>query len=632
MSASRLRPHLPLLAYLVVFAFTMAVLVRMTIDTYRASLAAAQREIVTSELALVNQAADSVAHYLGTLSGHLYHLSLHESFAGGSSDLILADLHLSGRAIGSSGVIALLFISPSGSVVSTGTRVPFQNCAPTDAFLSRLSVGIEGEPAVSRVIPTGEGNRRCLLLGMPVFTASERRLGSLVVVVDWAWMTGRFLSALSGRDTMGLFVLEGDGTPIYPPPGTPDDGRMPPDIGTPGKPSPLIASLLSGGEETFHFERVRNGNPEPMMGVQAPIAFDGIVWTVGVTFPRDTVNRHARPVLNLILTAASVVAVFLVIGFFLVTIVWRRSLLRDGRLALLEKERILVSDAEAARDELQVTVSQLRSTAFDLEESKRELEEANRDLRRLDGMKSDFLSTVSHELRTPLAVIIGYLSIVADGELDEIPEEKTRALQTSLARARQLEHLISDLLSLSRIERGVMGLDLSLCDPSALIGDLLGDYSGVLAEKGMTVGFTPPLLPLRIEADESKVVQVLSNLLDNAIKFSPEGSTIEIGLEGTGEEVEIAIADRGTGVPEGEVERIFDRFYQVDNSSKRRFGGAGIGLAVVKELTELHGGRAHARLREGGGMVMTVVFPVTAKPSTPIVTRPADREKRSASS
>jgi two-component system phosphate regulon sensor histidine kinase PhoR len=212
------------------------------------------------------------------------------------------------------------------------------------------------------------------------------------------------------------------------------------------------------------------------------------------------------------------------------------------------------------------------------------------DMKKVENMRRDFVSNVSHELRTPVAVIKGYAETLLDGTLESDPERARRFAEIILGHSERLTALINDILTLSRLEAKGTSLELKALDPAGAVRkavQLLNEQA--LARKIDVQVDIPPEVP-HVLADPGKLEQVLVNLLDNAVKYTPEGGNVRIFCEDAGNLVRIFIADSGIGIPTKDQQRIFERFYRVDEARSREQGGTGLGLAIVKHIVQLHGG------------------------------------------
>lgn len=232
-------------------------------------------------------------------------------------------------------------------------------------------------------------------------------------------------------------------------------------------------------------------------------------------------------------------------------------------------------------------------------------------LQRTDALRAALLSSVSHDLRTPLTSIKASASSLLQEDI-EWDEEARRGFAKSIeSEADRLNRLVGNLLDMSRIEEGALKPDKDEYSLTALIHDVLGRLQTLL-EGRMVLTHLPPNDLLLIDLDYLQIDQVLTNLIENAVRYTPVGSPIEVNARVEGEQVEISVADRGPGIPEADLERVFDKFYRVLNGQPLAGYpmGSGLGLAVCKGLVEAHGGHIWAELREGGGLIVFVVLPL----------------------
>jgi signal transduction histidine kinase/DNA-binding response OmpR family regulator len=232
---------------------------------------------------------------------------------------------------------------------------------------------------------------------------------------------------------------------------------------------------------------------------------------------------------------------------------------------------------------------------------------ANEKLKELDLVKSRFFSNISHEFRTPLSLILGpiekRLPKVGDGEEKE-------GLKLMHRNARRLHNLINQLLDLSRIESGSMELHLEESDLAQTLHFIGSSFSSVAERKG--IFYTQDILNTFMGCyDRDKVEKMINNLLSNAFKFTPEGGLVNFKAEVLNGLLTVEVKDSGIGIPKDQQENIFNRFYQIDDSTTRSSEGSGIGLALTKELAELHCGKLSVSSSEGIGSVFTVIIPVT---------------------
>jgi two-component system phosphate regulon sensor histidine kinase PhoR len=227
------------------------------------------------------------------------------------------------------------------------------------------------------------------------------------------------------------------------------------------------------------------------------------------------------------------------------------------------------------------------------------------DLRRADQVRRDFVANVSHELRTPLTAIRGYIEALTD---NPPPEEAQHFLGIISRHTLRMERLVRDLLRLARLDAGQEPLERADCHPAALVTAITRDMQDQLESRRQRIDNRLGD-DVAVSGDSAKLYDVLRNLLENASNYSPEGGVIDVGASTAGGWLEIAIGDRGSGIPDADLSRIFERFYRVDRSRTRDPGGTGLGLSIVRHLVELHGGRVTAVNRPGGGALFTVRLP-----------------------
>ncbi|MET3635182.1 cell wall metabolism sensor histidine kinase VicK [Streptococcus porcorum] len=223
-----------------------------------------------------------------------------------------------------------------------------------------------------------------------------------------------------------------------------------------------------------------------------------------------------------------------------------------------------------------------------------------------------FVSNVSHELRTPLTSVKSYLEALDDGALTEAVAPSF--IRVSLDETNRMMRMISDLLSLSRIDNDNSHLDVELTNFTAFMTYVLNRFDQIKSQqtiegKHYDIVREYPISPIWIEIDNDKMTQVLDNILNNAIKYSPDGGKITVGMKTTDTQLIISIADEGLGIPKKDLPLIFDRFYRVDKARSRAQGGTGLGLAIAKEIIKQHRGFIWAKSEYGKGSTFTIVLP-----------------------
>lgn len=236
----------------------------------------------------------------------------------------------------------------------------------------------------------------------------------------------------------------------------------------------------------------------------------------------------------------------------------------------------------------------------------------------LEAMRRDFVANASHELRTPLAVIKGYVETLVDGHATMAEEDREKFLRTIQRHSERLVKIIADLLTLSRLESATPGLDFEPVDLKEFLGAVVADTSQHPAATGHALALRVDGAVGTVRADTEKLTQVLTNLLENALKYSPAGSRIEIGARAltAGGEVEIVVRDNGPGIPAEDLPHIFERFYRVEKGRSRESGGTGLGLSIVKHIVQLHGGRVWAESALGQGTAIFVRLPAGPQPAS----------------
>jgi two-component system sensor histidine kinase KdpD len=229
-------------------------------------------------------------------------------------------------------------------------------------------------------------------------------------------------------------------------------------------------------------------------------------------------------------------------------------------------------------------------------------------LRRTDALRAALLSSVSHDLRTPLTSIKAAASSLLQEDVQWSDEERHSFAQTIEHEADRLNRLVENLLDLSRIEGGALTLEKEWYPIDELLHDVLGRMEPLLQGRKVTLDLPAELPPL--EVDYLMIDQVFTNLLENAQRHTPQGSPIEITVLTSASELLLSVADRGPGIPHADLERIFDKFYQVMGPTRKR-GGTGVGLSVCRGLVEAHGGRIWAENRRSGGALFHLTLPLS---------------------
>jgi signal transduction histidine kinase len=258
---------------------------------------------------------------------------------------------------------------------------------------------------------------------------------------------------------------------------------------------------------------------------------------------------------------------------------------------------------ERKRAEKEVRILQLQYTG--------ELEARNREVERADRLKSEFLASMSHELRTPLHTIIGFAELLQEGHEGALSEAQTRFVGHIRRDSEHLLELINDVLDLSKIEAGQLTLKREAYRLARSVGEALDAIRPGAAAKGIAIEERGERDSM-VDADPLRVKEMLYNLLSNAVKFTPEGGKVWIeAAEETGF-VRVTVGDTGIGIPAVEQENIFDKFYQVGNTTRGVREGTGLGLSITKELVQMHGGWMEVDSTPGEGSRFTFTLPIAA--------------------
>ena len=229
--------------------------------------------------------------------------------------------------------------------------------------------------------------------------------------------------------------------------------------------------------------------------------------------------------------------------------------------------------------------------------------------RKVEKMRRDFVANVSHELRTPLSIFRGYLETLLD-DPHQPPGELLRILEIMERHSDRLNALVEDVLSLARLESPGIELSLSEIDLPEFLHGIMRDWEKRLAAKQLKSHLNFPGTLPRLRADETRLQELIYNLLDNAVKYSKPGGTVFLRAESGPNGVRLSVADQGAGISSDDLPRIFERFYRADKSRSSEQSGTGLGLSIVKHIAQLHGGTVDAKSELGKGTTISVVLPV----------------------
>jgi len=259
-------------------------------------------------------------------------------------------------------------------------------------------------------------------------------------------------------------------------------------------------------------------------------------------------------------------------------------------------------------DEVRAGTSEIAALAVQFNTMADRLEESVEIIRRDRDRSRDFLADVSHELRTPLAALRTFNELLREGAADD-PEARAEFLESSGQQIERLDWLAQNLLELSKLDSGLVLLDLRPDDLRAAVESAVEQSSGAAQRRGVAVALHLPDHPVRIRHDPQRIGQVVGNLVANAVKFTPRGGSVTVDVTGTPDGARIEVADTGVGIDATELPHIFERFYRGSQASEARSSGSGLGLAIVRSIVDMHGGTVEVDSRVGSGSRFVVTLP-----------------------
>jgi two-component system phosphate regulon sensor histidine kinase PhoR len=230
------------------------------------------------------------------------------------------------------------------------------------------------------------------------------------------------------------------------------------------------------------------------------------------------------------------------------------------------------------------------------------------ELRKLEAFRREFIADVSHELKTPLFAAQGFVHTLLDGAVND-KAVRNKFLKKAAKSLDGLEMLVQDLLTLSQIETGQIKMHFESIDLFALTEEVFEQFEGKADKREVNLRLEGPVRKVMVYADYQRISQVMSNLISNAIKYSPESSEVMVSFRNTRKSVVTAVTDHGEGIPKADIHRIFERFYRVDKSRSREKGGTGLGLAIVKHILDGHHTKAKVESTPGKGSIFSFKLP-----------------------
>jgi signal transduction histidine kinase len=232
-----------------------------------------------------------------------------------------------------------------------------------------------------------------------------------------------------------------------------------------------------------------------------------------------------------------------------------------------------------------------------------------------EHLKEQFVATISHELRTPVTSIMGSIALVASGAAGPLPEPAVRLLEIARTNSQRLVRLINDILDLGKVESGMMPFDLEPIDVRPLVEQEIAAIQSFAAPYNVTVRLDPHASSGMVFADPGRLSQAVSNLLSNAVRFSPPGGEVVVGIEIRFGTIRISVRDNGPGIPEAFKHRIFDKYEQANWKEARRMGGTGLGLYIVKQIVDRLKGDVGYEPAPDGGSIFYVTLPMSGASS-----------------
>ena len=275
---------------------------------------------------------------------------------------------------------------------------------------------------------------------------------------------------------------------------------------------------------------------------------------------------------------------------------------------LESKYKGVEAELQKSKEELEIQTWGLAKTNETIKFLYRELDQKNKELQKLDKLKTDFINTVSHELRTPLTIMKEFVSLISDeipGKLTETQNEYIGIIKGNIDR---LSRLINDLLDISKIEAGKIELKKTLVDVSDLAKATLITLKPEAFKKDIEFKTSFPAIAMNVRVDSDKIIQIFTNLISNAIKFTPEKGKISVEIKDTENEIECSVIDTGKGISFDDMGKLFGKFQQFGRVSGAGARGTGLGLAISKELVKAHNGKiwAESKINEGSKFIFTL--------------------------
>jgi signal transduction histidine kinase/CheY-like chemotaxis protein len=517
----------------------------------------------------------------------LRQLALHGRRVGGAAAPASAwdDILKSARAAMPAGNASSISVADQHGVIRHSTRADIVGESRRDQYIFRHLSTVAADDLVidAPFLVQGEqGSRYILPIGRRL-SAADGSFGGVVVTTFEPDAFTQFFRTLDVGDEGVVSIFHPDGVVVFRVPATAGG------IGQPAAGDPLLLAAQASGGKGLTVGSLSGGGPDFIS------AYDTLKeppLIVAVSLRRSEVLADWRA--HFLTSVLALGALTLSLGAIVLVLVRQIS----ARLRA-EEELSQLQQVEANR---------LRETNEQLEAALDREQRARRDAEAASRLKDEFLMTLSHELRTPLAAIYGWVRMLATGivPLSEHP----RALATVERNAQAQTRLIDDLLDVSRAISGKLRLDRRATQPHEVVRAAIDTVAPALEAKGIQLVTDIDETTGTILADPDRLQQIVWNLLSNALKFTPNDGTVRLSVSRHDSIVEIAVADNGIGIHPEFVPYVFDRFRQAEAGTRRRFGGLGLGLAIVRHLVELHGGQVRCESAgEGHGATFRVLMP-----------------------
>jgi len=346
----------------------------------------------------------------------------------------------------------------------------------------------------------------------------------------------------------------------------------------------------------------------PFLYVAVPAA--GGEWAVRLAVPLSEIDRQVNQIRARMLVSTALAFIpAILIAAVLARYISRRFATIMAHAGELARGNFRSRLTGTGNSEFGLLSQTLNDTAQNLQQTVAQLQHEHSELEKLERVRKDFVINVSHELRTPLASIQGYTETLMDGALDD-PKHNMRFLAIIRHNAERLARLTEDLLTLSRIEQNRHKFEFDSHLVNGMIEDAIQLVDPIAAKNDIRLVEEPAADGAAAWCDSEAVSQILSNLMDNAVKYTPAGGRITVGARQDGRMIEIYVRDTGMGIPEEDLPRLFERFYRVDKARSRELGGTGLGLSIVKHLVAAHGGVTRVESKVNAGSTFYFTLPL----------------------